>query len=38
LALAADVLGDDEAARDVYQRLKGRLVAALPPDGGALTE
>ncbi len=38
LALAADVLGDDEAARDVYQRLKFSLVGRLAPDGWALTE
>jgi hypothetical protein len=38
LALAADVLGDGEAARDLHQRLKSRLVARLPRDGWALTE
>lgn len=38
LALAADVLGDDEAALDVYQRLKFRLVGRLPADGWTLTE
>jgi hypothetical protein len=38
LALAADVLGDDEAARDVHQRLKARLVAGLPQDGWTLSE
>lgn len=38
LALAADVLGDDEAALDVYQRLKFRVVGRLPADGWALTE
>ena len=38
LALAADVLGDDEAAQDVHQRLKTRLVAALPKDGWSLGE
>jgi hypothetical protein len=38
LALAADVLGDDEAAKEVYQRLKARLVATLPRDGWALSE
>jgi hypothetical protein len=38
LALAADVLGDDEAALDVHRRLKSRLVAGLPRDGWALTE
>ena len=34
LALAADVLGDDEAALGVYQRLKFRVVGRLP--GGRL--
>jgi hypothetical protein len=38
LALAADVLGDDKAARYVHQKLKSRLVAALPRDGWSLTE
>ena len=38
LALAADVLGDDEAALGVYQRLKVRLVSRLPADGWTLTE
>ena len=38
LALAADVLVDDEAALDVYQRLKFRLVVRLPADGWTLTE
>ena len=38
LAIAADVLGDDEAALDVYQRLKFRVVGRLPADGWALTE
>lgn len=38
LALAADVLGDDEAARAVYQRLKFRVVGRLPKDGWSLTE
>lgn len=38
LALAADVLGDDEAARGVYQRLKFRVVGRLPHDGWTLTE
>jgi hypothetical protein len=33
LALAADVLGDDEEAQDVYQRLKARVVGRLPHDG-----
>ena len=38
LALAADVLGDDEAALDVYQRLKFRVVGRLPAAGWTLTE
>ncbi len=38
LALAADVLGDDEAAQDVYQRLKFKLVGRLPHDGWSLSE
>lgn len=38
LALAADVLGDDQRAQEVYQRLKSRLVARLPDEGWVLTE
>jgi hypothetical protein len=38
LALAADVLGYTEAARDVYQALKFKLVSRLPHDGWSLTE
>jgi hypothetical protein len=38
LALAADVLGDDEAAQTVYQQLKFKLVGRLPHDGWSLTE
>ncbi len=38
LALAADVLSDDEAALGVYQRLKFRVVGRLPADGWSLTE
>ncbi len=38
LALAADVLGDDEKALDVYQRLKFKLVGGLPHEGWVLTE
>lgn len=38
LALAADVLGDDDQAQDVYQRLKFRLIGRLPNDGWSLTE
>lgn len=37
LALAADVLGDDDAALGVYQRLKFRVVGRLPADGWTLT-
>lgn len=38
LALAADVLGDDERAQEVYQRLKFKLVGGLPREGWVLTE
>lgn len=38
LALAADALGDDEAAQDIYQRLKFRVVGRLPTAGWTLTE
>jgi hypothetical protein len=38
LALAADVLNDDEAAQDVYQRLKSRVVGRLAEDGWRITE
>ncbi len=38
LALAADVLGDDDRARSVYQALKFRLVGRLLADGWTLTE
>jgi hypothetical protein len=38
LALAADVLGDDDRAQDVYQQLKFKLVGRLPKDGWMLTE
>jgi hypothetical protein len=38
LALAADVLGDDERAREVYQRLKVKLIGRLANDGWSLTE
>lgn len=37
LALAADVLGDDEAALDIYQRLKFRVVGRLSADEWTLT-
>jgi hypothetical protein len=38
LALAADVLADDEAALEIYQRLKFRVVGGLPHGGWTLTE
>ena len=38
LALAADVLGDDDKAQDVYQRLKFKLIGGLPDQGWVLTE
>ena len=38
LALAADVLGNDEQAQDIYQRLKFKLIGRLPHDGWSLTE
>ncbi|WP_439628571.1 DUF6166 domain-containing protein [Gemmata sp.] len=38
LALAADVLKDDDRALLIYQRLKFDLIAALPHEGWALTE
>jgi hypothetical protein len=38
LALAADVLADDERAQDVYQRLKFKVVGGLPHEGWVLTE
>jgi len=38
LALAADVLGDDEKAQDLYQRLKFKLIGRLPHEGWVLTE
>ena len=37
LALAADVLGDDDRASDLYQRFKRAVVAKLPADGWRLT-
>ena len=37
LALAADVLGDDEKAQQLYQRLKFKLVGGLPHEGWELT-
>jgi Family of unknown function (DUF6166) len=38
LALAADVLGDDDQAQDVYQDLKFKVIARLPHDHWRLTE
>jgi Family of unknown function (DUF6166) len=38
LALAADVLGDDEKAQDVYQQLKFKLIGGLPDHGWILSE
>jgi hypothetical protein len=38
LALAADVLGDDDKAQEVYQRLKFRLVGSLPHEEWVLNE
>ena len=38
LALAADVLQDDEKAQDVYQQLKFKLIGGLPHEGWVLTE
>jgi hypothetical protein len=32
------VTGEDELARAVYQKLKARVVSALPADGWSLTE
>src|SRR5438552_332483 len=38
LALAADVLGDDDQAQDVYQQLKFKVIGSLPHDQWTLTE
>jgi hypothetical protein len=38
LALAADVLADDDKAQDLYQRLKFKLAGGLPREGWSLTE
>jgi len=38
LALAADVLGDDDFAQEIYQRLKFKLIGGLPHEGWVLTE
>jgi hypothetical protein len=38
LALACDVLGDEEEAQRVYQSLKFRVIGRLPRDGWSLSE
>src|ERR1700733_13756143 len=38
LALAADVLGDDEKAQDLYQQLKFKVIGGLPHEGWVLSE
>lgn len=38
LALAADVLGDDDKAQAIYQKLKFKLVGGLPHEEWVLTE
>ena len=38
LALAADVLGDDDYAQEIYQRLKFKLIGGLAHEGWVLTE
>lgn len=38
LALAADVLGDDRKALEIYQRLKFKIVGRLPQEDWILTE
>jgi hypothetical protein len=38
LAMAADMLGDDDQALALHQRLKLKLVGALPDEGWVLTE
>jgi hypothetical protein len=38
LALAADLLGDDDRAQEMYQRLKFKVVGSLPHDGWELSE
>jgi hypothetical protein len=38
LALAADVLGDDDQAQAVYQDLKFKVIGRLPHDRWSLTE
>jgi hypothetical protein len=38
LGIAADLLGDDELAQDVYQDLKWKVIAKLDTDHWTLTE
>lgn len=38
IALAADVLGDDDKAQEIYQRLKSKVVSGLPHEEWVLTE
>jgi hypothetical protein len=38
LALAADVLGDDDKAQELYQQLKFKVIGRLPHEGWVLTE
>lgn len=38
LALAADLLGDDERAHEVYQRLKFKLVGGLPHESWEISQ
>lgn len=38
LALAADLLGDDERAQNIYQRLKFKLVGGLPHEAWEMGE
>jgi hypothetical protein len=38
LALAPDVLGDNDKAQDICQRLKFKLIGGLPKEGWVLTE
>ena len=38
LALAADVLGDDDKARSFYQRFKFKFICGLPKEGWVLSE
>ena len=38
LALAFEILGDEDEAQDVYQQLKRKVVGRLPEDGWTLSE